>query len=44
VIGVGGLIERLDKSEKKLAKLMTESIAKYITQSASAKRRAATTA
>jgi len=44
VIGVGGLIERLDQSEKKLANLMTESIAKYITQSTPAKRRAATTA
>jgi DNA-binding IclR family transcriptional regulator len=31
VIGVGGLIERLDESEKKLARIMTESIEKYIT-------------
>lgn len=31
VIGVGGLIKRLDESEKKLARIMTESIEKYIT-------------
>lgn len=30
VIGIGGLIERLDKSEKRLAKIMKELIATYI--------------
>ncbi|RYZ12238.1 MAG: transcriptional regulator [Comamonadaceae bacterium] len=30
VIGIGGLIERLDKSEKRLARLMKESIAMHV--------------
>lgn len=38
VIGVGGLIERLDAGETRLVKLMHESIDKYITQAAPAKR------
>lgn len=38
VIGVGGLIERLDASEKKLVKLMNESIEKYIKQAEPARR------
>ena len=44
VIGVGGLIERLDKSEKKLARLMIESIAKYINAANPGKRKAASKA
>jgi DNA-binding IclR family transcriptional regulator len=44
VIGVGGLIERLDESEKKLVRLMTESIDKYITQAAPTRRQRARTA
>lgn len=39
VIGIGGLIERLDKSEKRLAKLMKESIEQYIKRSTPAKAR-----
>jgi len=38
VLGVGGLIERLDASEKKLVKLMKESIEKYIRQAPPVRR------
>jgi IclR family KDG regulon transcriptional repressor len=37
VIGLGGLFERLDRNEKRLAKLMKESIARYIKDAATAK-------
>lgn len=41
VIGVGGLIERLDISEKKIFKLMSDSIDRYIKQSSPGRPRRA---